>query len=84
AHEYIRYKVQLIEDHPLAVARSPYVGSKPREDIDAAWDHLIRFQNLRFSAEEMHRLNLSSIAYSRGGGYNGMMGVFHQLHCLVR
>ena len=36
----------------------------------------------RFSEEELHRLNQTSLAL-KDGGYIGELGVYHELHCVV-
>ncbi|KND86886.1 hypothetical protein TOPH_08479 [Tolypocladium ophioglossoides CBS 100239] len=104
AQNFVQTRIQVINDGPRAIDESPYVGSKPKEAIGAAWDHLLRctihcslckatvstllttaiVHNFRFSEEEMRKMNKTSIGFARGGGYHGMMAVFHELHCLVR
>lgn len=39
--------------------------------------------NLRISPEELAKLNQTSIAL-KDGGYLGTLGVYHELHCVVR
>lgn len=40
--------------------------------------------NMRFSKQELERVNQDSVALPQGGGYLGWYGVFHELHCVVR
>lgn len=40
--------------------------------------------NLRITPEEMSRLNQTSLALADGSGYLGTLGVYHELHCIVR
>ncbi|RYP66183.1 hypothetical protein DL769_006084 [Monosporascus sp. CRB-8-3] len=81
--DIIEWQVSTIRDSPPDIAASPFV-SGTYEETDAAWDHLLRFHNLRIWEDEMKAMNISSIAFNHGGGYHGMMGVFHELHCLRR
>ncbi|KZM25849.1 uncharacterized protein EKO05_0009063 [Ascochyta rabiei] len=80
----IRYVVKEIKDSPRDIVSSEYVGT-PTPETEKAWERLTRFHNLRITEEEMHAMNLNTsnaISFARGGGYHGMMGVFHELHCL--
>ena len=65
------------------LSQTPYAGP-PSLEIDAAWDNLASYKLMRVSSEEMRRNNQMSIALPEGGGYLGWMGVFHELHCIVR
>jgi len=40
--------------------------------------------NLRIYPDEMSRLNQTSLALADGSGYLGTLGVYHELHCIVR
>lgn len=40
--------------------------------------------HMRVSTEELRRDNQDSVPLPEGGGYLGWMGVFHELHCIVR
>lgn len=40
--------------------------------------------NIRISNEEMKRLNQTSLKFADGSGQLGTLGVYHELHCLVR
>lgn len=80
-HDFVVPTAQTIRDAPSDIKASPFVGA-PSPEIDAAWDHLLRHHNLRIAEDEIKAMNISSIAFARGGGYHGMMAVFHELHCL--
>lgn len=56
----------------------------PRRELDEAWSDLLRPSMIDMPAEEMRKMNKSSIAIRDTGGYVAYYGVFHQLHCLVR
>ena len=40
--------------------------------------------HIRVSEAELRRDNQQSVALTEGGGYLGWLGVFHELHCIVR
>lgn len=40
--------------------------------------------HIRITEEELRRDNQASVALTEGGGYLGWLGVFHELHCIVR
>ena len=40
--------------------------------------------HMRVSREELRKDNQESVALPEGGGYLSWMGVFHELHCIVR
>ncbi|KAI3325013.1 hypothetical protein HD806DRAFT_491739 [Xylariaceae sp. AK1471] len=78
---HIHQKIKIIADSPSAIAKSPFVSSN-FEEADSAWSNLLRHHNLRIFEDEMEMMNITSIPFNHGGGYHGMMGVFHELHCL--
>lgn len=57
---------------------------EPRPDAEEAWAHLFKHYNLRFTHEEMEKLNRTDnpIELSNGGGYFGQISAYHHLHCL--
>ncbi|RDA84055.1 hypothetical protein CP532_0777 [Ophiocordyceps camponoti-leonardi (nom. inval.)] len=61
--------------------RSRYTG-EPREETESSWNRLFRHYNLRFTAEEMTRLNRSALELRNGGGFYGQLSAYHHLHCL--
>ena len=40
--------------------------------------------HIRVTAAELGRNNQESVTLTEGGGYLGWLGVFHELHCIVR
>ncbi|ROW05056.1 hypothetical protein VSDG_00637 [Cytospora chrysosperma] len=60
-----------------------YTG-EPRPEVEEAWGHLFKNYNLRFTAEEMRKLNRTDnpIELRNGGGYFGQLSAYHHLHCL--
>ncbi|PHH72496.1 hypothetical protein CDD80_4502 [Ophiocordyceps camponoti-rufipedis] len=61
--------------------RSPYTG-EPRPETEAAWSRLFRHYNLRFTADEMRRMNRTALELRNGGGFYGQLSAYHHLHCL--
>ncbi|PHH66891.1 hypothetical protein CDD81_5243 [Ophiocordyceps australis] len=77
---------QVVKLHKVAFdgslgLRSLYTG-KPRPEAEAAWRRLLKHYNLRFTADEMRRLNRTALELRNGGGYYGQLSVHHHLHCL--
>jgi hypothetical protein len=62
---------------------TPYAGDKPKKDLDAAWERLMKPMNMRFSKSELELVHQDSVPLPEGGGYLGWFGVFHNLHCVV-
>ena len=62
---------------------TPYAGDKPKEDLDTAWEKLMKPMNMRFTKSELDLVNQDSVHLPEGGGYLGWFGVFHNLHCVV-
>lgn len=67
------------------LSQSPFAG-KPSPEIDAAWEDLLAPMHIRVTATELRRTNQESVALTEeeGGGYLAWLGVFHELHCIVR
>ncbi|KAK0724133.1 hypothetical protein B0H67DRAFT_549984 [Lasiosphaeris hirsuta] len=64
--------------------RTKYTG-EPRPEVEEAWGHLFQHYNLRFTAEEMEKLNRTQanpIELRNGGGFFGQLSAYHHLHCL--
>ncbi|KAI1175804.1 hypothetical protein F4777DRAFT_548669 [Nemania sp. FL0916] len=61
--------------------RTKYTG-EPRPEVDEAWGRLFDNYNLRFTAEEMKKLNRTGLELRNGGGYFGQLSAYHHLHCL--
>lgn len=40
--------------------------------------------NVRFTEEEMRKMNLTSLALKDGSGYVGSFYAYHEIHCVVR
>lgn len=55
----------------------------PRPELDAAWDDLVKYSNIRVTAEDLRKINKTSVQLSDGSGlYWSGLNVHHQLHCL--
>ncbi|KAI2734710.1 hypothetical protein DTO013E5_9788 [Penicillium roqueforti] len=80
-HEHINIEVTVIYDKPSDIKASSYVG-EPSLVVDEAWYRLLRHHNIRIIEDELQAMNQTSIPLRHGGGYQGMMAVFHELHCL--
>lgn len=65
------------------LSQNPFAGA-PSPEIDTAWDDLLAPTHMRVSIEELQRDNQESVQLPEGGGYLAWMGVFHELHCVVR
>ncbi|CZS88192.1 uncharacterized protein RCO7_01155 [Rhynchosporium graminicola] len=74
------YKSIKISDSPADVGKSLYVG-EPSSGKDAEWYKLLHYHNIRLTAEDLQELNATSIPLG-SGGYQGMLAVMHELHCL--
>ena len=61
--------------------QSLYTG-EPRPEGEAAWSRLFKNYNIRFTAEEMQKMNRTALELRNGGGYYGQMSAYHHLHCL--
>lgn len=61
---------------------NPYRG-EPRPEMDEAWHELLKYSNIRVSAEDLKAINRTSVKLSDGSGmYMSELNVYHQLHCL--
>ncbi|KAF7527335.1 hypothetical protein G7054_g10498 [Neopestalotiopsis clavispora] len=58
-----------------------YTG-EPRPEGEAAWSRLFKNYNIRFTADEMQKLNRTALELRNGGGYYGQLSAYHHLHCL--
>ena len=56
----------------------------PSPSVDKAWHNLLENTTLRVSEQELERSNQTSVALPVGGGFMAWLGVYHQLHCIVR
>ncbi|KAK2001891.1 hypothetical protein LX36DRAFT_652900 [Colletotrichum falcatum] len=59
----------------------------PRPELDAAWDTLIQYSNVKVKAEDLRRINRTSVRLRDAAGelteyYWSGLNVHHQLHCL--
>lgn len=75
----VRFTAQPYDDFE----KSPWSGL-PSPSIDAAWHHLLEHTTIRVTAQELARSNQTSVELPEGGGYMAWLGVFHELHCIVR
>ncbi|XWX02328.1 hypothetical protein V2A60_010365 [Cordyceps javanica] len=83
AQEAVEYERVTIT-HNLEDSESKYRG-EPSPEIDAAWDELLKYNNLRVSDEELRAANASSVPLSDGGGgHLATLDVYHTLHCVNR
>ncbi|KXH44566.1 hypothetical protein CNYM01_09527 [Colletotrichum nymphaeae SA-01] len=55
----------------------------PGPEADKAWEELEKPFMLRFSEDEMNRMQKTSLALKDGSGYIGYLESFHMLHCVV-
>ena len=62
---------------------SPFAGP-PSPAVDKAWHDLLAKTAIRVHGSELQNSNQTSIALPAGGGFMAWLGVYHQLHCIVR
>ena len=62
---------------------NPYAG-EPSQKTDDAWDILLGNMNIRVTTEELAKKSQTSISLPEGGGHLAWLGLFHELHCIVR
>ncbi|KAK4031496.1 hypothetical protein C8A01DRAFT_51441 [Parachaetomium inaequale] len=57
---------------------------EPSEELDAVWEDLLYALNIRISEDEINILheNRTNRVKVNGGGYAGVLGVYHHMHCL--
>ncbi|KAJ4253879.1 hypothetical protein NW762_010277 [Fusarium torreyae] len=55
----------------------------PRPEQDAAWEDLLRYNNLRIQKGDLDKANTTSVPLNdEKGGYLATLDVFHTLHCV--
>ncbi|PYH68546.1 oxidase ustYa family protein [Aspergillus vadensis CBS 113365] len=63
-------------------SENPFKGA-PSEELDHAWHQLFINSNIRVTAEDLAKINRTSVPISdEKGGYYAIPDVYHQLHCL--
>ena len=75
-------KVQYHTTKYLAFQDSPYVGP-PTPEVDDAWGQLMMPMAIRVSEAELIAGEQRSVKLP-DGGYLAWLGVYHELHCIVR
>ncbi|KAK3322706.1 hypothetical protein B0H66DRAFT_532033 [Apodospora peruviana] len=60
---------------------NPFVGD-PRPEHDEAWRNLLWNMNVRFTEDEMQKMNLTSLKLKDGSGYVGSFMAYHDIHCV--
>lgn len=63
--------------------RGHYSGP-PSDKIDQAWNELFEPRDIRISSTELEANERTSVQLPDGGGHLAWLGVFHELHCVVR
>ncbi|KAL5384405.1 hypothetical protein PMIN02_009253 [Paraphaeosphaeria minitans] len=80
----IMYEPQpLHEDHEV-LEQKGFVGHP--NDTEQHWRHLLEPMNFHATEEELHKANIEiddKVVRVSGGGYVGVLSVYHELHCLV-
>jgi hypothetical protein len=61
---------------------TPYIG-QPTPSVDDAWSKLLANMSIRVSDSELNRQSATSMPLPHGGNL-AWLGVFHELHCIVR
>ena len=71
--------------HPRELYNSSEYAGRPLDpDVDEAWRKLLQPMDIRVTASELARNSRMSVRLPEGGGYLAWLGVFHELHCLVK
>ncbi|KAK4863215.1 hypothetical protein LT330_001993 [Penicillium expansum] len=60
--------------------QSKYLGFNDK--ADEAWTDLTSRNHVRLSEEDLRAINQTSVPLG-SGGYLGMLGVYHELHCVL-
>ncbi|PVH94787.1 hypothetical protein DM02DRAFT_538705, partial [Periconia macrospinosa] len=60
------------------LSQTKYAGKKPEDVLKGAWDDLLKPMNMRFTQDELVKVNQESVALPEGGGYLGG----HVHHCI--
>ncbi|KAJ4153789.1 hypothetical protein LMH87_010261 [Akanthomyces muscarius] len=85
AQKAVEYETLTIT-HNLDNSTSKYRG-EPSPTIDAAWDELLQYNNIRVSSAELLVANLTSVALHdtpSGDSHLVTLDVYHTLHCVNR
>lgn len=62
---------------------NPFKGPPGPEQVEA-WESLLTNTNIRLTAEEVERMNVTSVQLADGSGdYLASLDVYHELHCVV-
>ncbi|RDK38163.1 hypothetical protein M752DRAFT_279150 [Aspergillus phoenicis ATCC 13157] len=72
--EYVKVRMDTAGGH-----QSKYLGFG--DEADEAWTDLTSRNHVRLSEEDLLAINQTSIPLG-SGGYLGMLGVYHELHCV--
>jgi hypothetical protein len=67
---------------PTSIVDNPLTGD-PRPEMDEAWHHLLRNDNIRVPKEYLDERNLTSVYTKDGTEGIASLSVYHSLHCLV-
>ena len=78
-------KIRVKPKLSITTGESPWVGD-PGGPTDHAWHQLVGNTSIRVTNEELKRNgnHQQSIPLPNGGGNLVWLGVYHQIHCLVR
>lgn len=67
--------------HTVFGSKNPFQGL-PTPEIDHAWHELFVNSNIRVSADDLQKINRTSVPLGDGSGYYAIPVVYHELHCL--
>ena len=80
--------IENLEIHRDTRSHDVHASSKfsgpPDTVVDVAWAELLGSMNIRVSDAELARNGRSSVEFPDNGGFLAWLGVFHELHCIVR
>ncbi|KAK9434862.1 hypothetical protein VB005_09650 [Metarhizium brunneum] len=78
ARSAVTYEAKVVDDSVPAAFAGP-----PSLETDAAWQRLLKYNNLVVQKEDLKQVDRSSVSLRDGSGYLASLSVYHQLHCLV-
>jgi len=82
---YSHFSEAIAYTDPVIFDATPFSNEftgPPRPEQDAAWRRLLSNIHIRVPGKTVEQLNRTSLELRDGSGYVGMLGVFHELHCL--
>ncbi|KAF2019508.1 hypothetical protein BU24DRAFT_459176 [Aaosphaeria arxii CBS 175.79] len=83
--DFLDYKIQFKDRPEWSMGHyGSGFNAPPSDELDDLWEDLLEAKNIRISPEEVRSLdtNLTHKVRVNDGDYVGVIGAYHQLHCL--